>query len=225
MSRYLMTHSLLRSWLYLMKENPFENMTTERNPMEEFMLVLRREPTPEEKPNLSGIDFENLITGILQTKPTAALHRFDSRTKELKETLEVPIEEHPWYPAALRVADFIRDGVLQYKAQKVITVDGMELVLYGRLDALKAGHIYDIKFSPGYERGKYIDSTQHPVYLELIPEAEDFTYIVSNGSEVWTERYRRDETRSIYPIIGDFLSWLRMQGLINLYREKWGALK
>ena len=45
MGRYLMTHSLLASWLYTMKENPYEDMTTERDPMGEFMLTLRREPT------------------------------------------------------------------------------------------------------------------------------------------------------------------------------------
>ena len=37
MGRYLMTHSLLASWLYTMKENPYEDMTTERDPMGEFM--------------------------------------------------------------------------------------------------------------------------------------------------------------------------------------------
>ena len=46
MGRYLMTHSLLSSWLYTMKGNPYEDMTTERDPMAEFMLTLRREPTP-----------------------------------------------------------------------------------------------------------------------------------------------------------------------------------
>ena len=225
MSRYLMTHSLLSSWLYLMRENPYEDATTERDPMAEFMQTLRREPTPVTQPIQNGIDFEDLVTAILQRRVSAVLHRYDSRTKELKDELSVPTEEHPWYPAALRVADFIRGGVPQYKAQKTVTVDGVELVLYGRLDALKAGGIVDIKFSTGYDRGKYFDSTQHPVYLELIPEAEDFTYIVSNGSEVWTERYRRDETRSIYPVIEDFLSWLRTLGLMDLYREKWEALK
>ena len=97
-------------------------------------------------------------------------------------------------------------------------------VLYGRLDVLKAGGIYDIKFSKGYDRGKYFDSTQHPVYLELIPEARHFTYLISNGTEVWSETYRRDEAPNIYPIITDFLDWLAAQGLLDLYREKWLAL-
>ncbi len=80
----------------------------------------------------------------------------------------------------------------------------MDVVLYGRLDALKAGTIYDIKFSKGYERGKFYSSTQHPTYMLLIPEAQTFSYLVSNGMDVWTECYRRDETPDIRPIISDF---------------------
>ena len=44
MGRYLMTHSLLASWLYTMKENPYEDMTTERDPMGEFMPPQKRSP-------------------------------------------------------------------------------------------------------------------------------------------------------------------------------------
>ena len=62
------------------------------------------------------------------------------------------------------------------------------------------------------------------MYLSLIPEARSFTYLISNGIDVWTEQYRREETLSIYPIIADFLDWLTVQGLMGLYREKWLAL-
>ena len=100
---------------------------------------------------------------------------------------------------------------------------GLTIVLYGRLDVLLAGGIYDIKFSKGYDRGKYFDSTQHPTYLELVPEAEHFTYLVSNGTDVWQEKYRRKETPSILPIISDFLDWLTARDLLELYQEKWLA--
>lgn len=46
MAAYLITHSLLSSWLHLIRENPYEDLTTEGDPLAEFMLVLRREPTP-----------------------------------------------------------------------------------------------------------------------------------------------------------------------------------
>ena len=100
----------------------------------------------------------------------------------------------------------------------------MDVVLYGRLDALKAGTIYDIKFSKGYERGKFYSSTQHPTYMLLIPEAQQFSYLVSNGMDVWTECYRRDETPDICPIISDFFDWLDAFGLMNVFKEHWKAL-
>ena len=81
--------------------------------------------------------------------------------------------------------------------------------------------ITDIKFTKSYDVGKYFDSTQHPMYFEIVPEAKSFTYLASNGSAVWPETYRRDETRSIFPIISDFFDWLRATDLMGLYQEKW----
>lgn len=65
MGRYLMTHSLLASWLYTMKENPYEDMTTERDPMGEFMQTLRREPTLTTEAMQNGIKFEDMVTDII----------------------------------------------------------------------------------------------------------------------------------------------------------------
>lgn len=113
---------------------------------------------------------------------------------------------------------------MQYRANKTIVVGGLTLVLCGRLDCLKAGDIKDIKFSSSYDRGKYFSSTQHPTYFEIVPEAKTFTYLVSNGSEVWTERYYREETPSIIPTISDFLEWLDALELAPLYKKKWLAL-
>lgn len=202
MARYLMTHSLLSSWLYTMRENPYEDMTTERDPMEEFLMVLRREPTPTTEAMQKGILFEDMVTAITRGAG-------DSKDR--------------WYGAASKVAAIVGGGLLQYRAKKVIVVGGMSIVLYGRLDCLKAGTVYDIKFSGSYDRGKFQSSTQHPTYLEIVPEAKDFVYLVSNGSEVWTETYRREDTPDIRPIISDFLDWLRAVDLMQVYREKWVA--
>ena len=65
MAAYLVTHSLLSSWLHLIRENPYEDLTTEGDPLAEFMLVLRREPTPRTEAMQNGIDFENLVTAIV----------------------------------------------------------------------------------------------------------------------------------------------------------------
>lgn len=206
MSRYLMTHSLLSSWLYSMKSNSYEDSTTERNPREEFLAVLRREPTPTTEAMQNGIDFEDTVNALALHQPLTARNA------------------DKWYDAAFNIAQYVGGGFSQYRAKKTIQVQGLSILLYGRLDWLKAGNIIDIKFSKGYERGKYVDSTQHPVYMELVPEATVFTYKVSNGVEVWTETYRRDETPSIYPIISDFLDWLQAQGLMEVYKEHWLAL-
>lgn len=202
MSRYLMTHSLLSSWLYAMSENPYEDMTTERDPMAEFMQVLRKEPTEQTDAMAKGIAFEDLVTDVVNGTAYSG---------------------HRWIDAAVKVADRVTGGCLQFKAKKEIEVSGLRLVLYGRLDCLKAGEIIDIKFSSSYERGKYFSSTQHPTYMEIVPEARKFTYIVSNGSEVWSETYLREEIPDIRPVIKDFLAWLADRDLLDLYKEKWEA--
>lgn len=202
MKRYLVTHSLLASWLYAMKSNPYEDMTTERNPMEELMLTLRREPTPTTEAMQNGIAFEDMVTDIMAG-------RFDLAAK--------------WHAAAAEVADYCTGGVLQFKVKQETEVAGIPILLYGRLDCLKAGEVIDIKFSKSYDRGKYITSTQHPTYLELVPEAHSFTYLVSNGTEVWRETYRRDETPSIFPTIHMFFDWLQTSGHMELYKQHWGA--
>ena len=201
---YLMTHSLLSSWLYAMKSSPYEDLTSERDAYGDFLKTLRREPTETTQAMQNGIDFENMVTDIVNG-------------------VEVDSDEK-WYDAACKVAKIVSGGQLQYKAKKQIVISGIPILLYGRLDVLKAGEIIDIKFSSGYERGKYFDSTQHPVYLELIPEAYQFTYLITNGSDVWKETYRREETHSIIPTIAYFLSYLKDSGLWEEYAKHWEAL-
>ena len=202
--RYLMTHSLLSSWLYSIKANPYEDMTTERDPEEEFLRVLRREPTPVTEAMENGNKFEDMVTRIAAG--------------------EDDFRDEPWHDAAVKCAQIVKGGAVQYKAKTEIVVSGVKILLYGRLDFLKAGMVIDTKFSKGYERGKYFDSTQHPTYLKLIPEADSFMYLVSNGSEVWTEVYRRDETPDIVPVIEDFFSYLEERGLMDVYKSHWAAV-
>lgn len=201
---YLMTHSLLSSWLYAMKNNPYEDATTERDPYAEFLQTLRREPAETTEAMRNGIEFEDMVTKIAAGVDVSPSHK--------------------WYLAASKAAEYVKDGIYQYKAKKEITVSGMDILLYGRIDFLKAGKVIDTKFSKSYERGKYLDSTQHPTYLRLIPEAVEFVYLVSNGTEVWTEPYRRDETADIEPVIADFLSFLTEKGLMDTYKEHWEAM-
>lgn len=222
MARYLMTHSLMSSWLYAIKENPYEDATSEHDHLAEFVDTLNRVEMPPNAARINGVTFENLVTAILHRAATFDYCEMNEKTGEVQQ-FHIQAVDHKWYDTAYKVAQIVSGGVFQYRASKTIEVGGLTLVLYGRLDALKSGEIYDIKFSKGYDRGKYQDSTQHPTYLELVPEARGFTYIVSNGTEVWTERYRRDETPAIIPTIADFLDWLLAMGFMDTYKEKWLA--
>lgn len=225
MSRYLMTHSLLGSWLRSMQESKFDegDDPEKETALEEFMHTLRREPSKRSPAMQSGIDFENLVTAILTGQQKAEYH---STSKDGTQTLHVyDLPEHPWYAAAFKVAQMVDGAKLQYVAKKEVTVCRMDLLLYGRLDAMKEGRIFDIKFSGSYERGKFHDSTQHPMYYRLVPEIMNFTYVVSNGYDVWTEVYWFDEIPRIEPVITDFLQWLQEMNLMDTYKEYWGALK
>ncbi len=202
MPAYLLTHSLLSSWLYSLRENPYEDMETEKDAREEFMKVLRREPVDVTEAMQNGIEFENLVTACIQNAGDRS---------------------NKWFDAASAVASELRGAQLQFVASKRVLIAGQEYVLYGRFDALKAGVISDIKFTKSYDKGKYFDSTQHPMYMFLMPTAQEFTYIVSNGSGVWHETYTREETKDIFPIITAFLAWLEDAGLLDLYREHWTA--
>lgn len=223
MARYIITHSLLRAWLYAIKDNPYADATNEKDSMSDFLAVLRREPTSTTPAMQMGNDFEDLVTAIVTGAPTARYHEQKCGSYELVETWPL-VTEHPWFEAAQEVAKYAKGGQLQYAAKKVVTVEGMELVLCGRLDILKAGIIYDIKYATKYERGKFYDSSQHPVYFELVPEATTFTYLVSDGTNVWTEAYYREDAPSIFPTIASFLNWLQVTGYMAIYKNKWLAL-
>ena len=205
MEKYMITHSLLSSWLYAMKDNPYSDAESEpEDPLADFRRVLNREPTETTESMQNGIDFENLITDLC----------FGEQADK----------DGTWLEPAQIIADIIQGGQLQVKCGKTVQVDGMSIFLYGRLDALKAGTIYDIKYSKGYERGKFYESTQHPMYFELVPEACSFSYLVSDGRSFWSETYRRDETQSILPTVAAFLDWLASVGLMDTFKAKWLAL-
>lgn len=200
--RYMVTHSLLNSWNYALKENPYEDASSERDPMADFMATLRREPIPVNEAMQNGNDFEALVTSILEGRGTPA---------------------HRWDEAARAVATRIKGAQLQHKASRTVRVGNMDVFLYGRLDALKAGVVYDIKFSQNYDIGNYYDSTQHPMYMTLVPAATDFVYLVSNGTNVWMEHYTRENTPDILVTVQQFFDWLTTMGLMDTYKEHWEA--
>jgi len=210
MARYLMTHSLVSSWLYVFSD--FEKYIHDESEktaedyqqaaQRDFLATLRREPTTTTEAMQNGIDLENLVASVCAGEPQP---------------------EHKWLGAAREIAQEVAGGQFQVPVQKDIEVSGLQILLYGRIDCLKAGNIIDIKYTSKYEAGKYYGSPQHHFYMEMAPEAGRFTYLVSNGSRVWREDYAREECRPAAGIIGGFLEYLKTAGLLATYMENWRA--
>ena len=205
MERFLITQSLISSWSYALtcadeyKETAYADFLNALNRIE-------KTTTPEMQ---NGIEFENEV---------------------YREAGGITRTPHPeWENGIKATASVLRGAPVQVKARREMTVGGMNLLVYGILDALKAGTIYDVKFSnksfhSAELAGKYLESAQHPAYFYLVPEADEFIYLVSDGVDLYTERYTRKDTRPFAEIAKEFLDFLDDTGLMKTYREKWAAL-
>ena len=194
MERIRLTQSLLSAWEWSYKKD---------EGYEDFIRALNREKTPPTQAMLDGIRFENCLNGVLNGE-------------------EIPTD-HEWYSVVTEMAGELQGSQQQVVLYKDIEVDGQPLLLHGVLDYLVAGHIYDCKFSKNYHLNKYLNSPQTPMYLALVPEAKDFTYIVSDGKWVYREKYPRDIVPPIEITIRYFLAYLKRQGLFEIFKEKWRA--
>lgn len=203
--KILITQSLLSSWLYQYKAPE----DFEEEARESFLRTLRKEETEPTEAMLNGIRFENGVYALANNPES--------------------LESFPaWLQGTRRIAEIIRGGQIQVKVKREISVDGDEYLLYGVLDALKAGTIYDVKFSntkfgSAEMAGKYLESPQHPAYLYMVPEAYRFIYLCSDGESLYTEEYTRKQTPDIGGIIRDFRRYIRETGLEEALREKWTA--
>lgn len=194
-SRFLMTQSLLSSWLWLYKA------TDQEKAQADFLRVLERRKERPTGPMLDGIQFENMVTACCDGSP--------------------PDPAHKWAGGVQAVSEVVRGGQFQVSASVRRRIAGTDFVLYGRLDALKASVIYDIKFSRSYTPGKFLDSPQHPMYFECCPEARRFVYLVSSGADLCREEYRREETPPIESTVRQFMAYLKGAGLLGIYYKNW----
>lgn len=205
MTRYLITQSLLASWNYVF--SCYE--TNQDSAYNDFLDALGRKKRATTPAMQNGIDFENEVY------------------KEAKGAKRSP---HPkWEKGIKAVADIIKDAPTQIKVQRELQVSGYTLLVYGILDSLKAGTVYDVKFCnksfhTAELAGKYLDSPQHPAYLYAVPEAQKFTYLVSDGTDLYTESYTKNNTKPFEDIAKSFIFFLETSGLMPLYKEKWKSL-
>lgn len=198
----LITQSLLSSWGYMF--NCWED--GQEQAKEDFMRSLNREPIPANEAMQAGIDFERAAYAEAAGKP------------------------HPDYPkwesGIRQVADIIRGGQVQVSVKRPIIVDGTRFLIHGVLDVLKAGIIFDVKykvksFGSLDLAGSYLESPQHPAYFYLVPEAREFRYLVSDGTDLYVETYTRQITPFIGDIIAEFKTSITAMGLFDLYKAKW----
>lgn len=221
MARYLITQSLLSSWNYMF--DCFEGCEEEAR--EDFIRTLQREKGEQTEAMLKGIAFENLAYSIADGSFRPAYQMSFPCNPNSGEPMESKIYP-PGYQGACKVAEIIKGAPVQVKAQREIVVGDMTFLVYGILDALKAGTIYDVKFKNKSFgsldlAGSYLDSPQHTAYFYLVPEATEFKYLVSDGTDIYIEPYRREDTPFIGDIIYEFIDSLAGWGLLDLYKEKW----
>ena len=196
------TKTLLESWRYCF--SCYEGY--EEEAYADFLRTLRREPSETTEAMMNGLTFEDRVYRAAAGKTI----RSDAK----------------WREGALKVAEVIKGAQIQVPISRPIEVDGTTYLLKGVLDALKAGVIYDVKFlnkSLGSTDvyGKWLNCTQHPAYFYLVPEAHEFQYVGSDGNDVYIETYQRDQTPYIGEIIHDFLEFLKGEGLMDVFAERW----
>lgn len=188
------TQSLLSAYWYVFK--------TESG-WDDFLTTLHREKKQPTSAMLDGIQYEGVLNSVLSG-----------------EHLD---PDHKWYRPIMEMAVELYDSQQQVNLFRDVTIDGQPVLLHGALDFLRAGHIWDCKFSRSYHLNKYhwTNTPQTAMYLALVPEAKDFTYIISDGTYVYRERYPRDIVPPIEPSIKQFFEFLKKNNLWNTYQEKW----
>ncbi|MCK9577310.1 MAG: hypothetical protein M0R51_15510 [Clostridia bacterium] len=161
---------------------------------ESFLNALNRVKTPTNEAQQAGIDFENKCYAGVVA------------------------------PETEEIIKIITGGTYQMSVKKIIKVNDLNIMLYGRFDCVKGDTIYDIKksMSSYYTANKYFHTAQQSIYLELLPKAKKLIYLFNdkNGS-TYQEQYNREDVRSAESLIRAFIEDLKLQNLYNLFLEKW----
>lgn len=132
-----------------------------------------------------------------------------------------------------------KNGSYQVKVSK----EYEDYLLYGIIDCLKGGIIYDYKYTKNYDVGKFFNNHQTLMYLEMIPEAKKMVYLITNKFEkiehpdinfkdiakveyevgdIFKEEYTKDLfPETIESVLHKFIEWLKAYNLYGLYTEKW----
>lgn len=201
MTKYLITPSLLGSFAWYLSDESEDA----RQKFLNTLAKVRTETTPAQQ---RGIDFENNIKQIC-----------DENLFDCQEVID-SIPQHE-----LEIAEIVKGGLWQQSVKKELKIGNQEFLLYGRTDVIKRNTIYDIKFTSNYELGKFLDSSQHLIYL-YCSGLPNFSYLISDGKDWWREDYHNhagveDEIKSK---VSDFLSYLENdKEAKEMFINKWGS--
>ena len=208
MAQYKITQSLLNSWNYAYSchEECFDSA------IQSFLCALRCEQEVLSEEQQEKIDngkaFENMVYASASGLPC-----------EINKK---------WERGISQIVDIVKGAQFQVRIHKPITVNGMRFEIHGVLDALRSGVIYDIKFkntSFNSEKcnpvGAHLYSPQHPFYFYLVPSAEKFIYVISDGDDIYLEQYLPEETVSAEKIISEFMRFLESSNLMDEYKTHW----
>lgn len=186
------TQTLLSAWQYsFISDSGYED----------FLGTLYRDKKPPTQAMLDGQHFENIVNAHLDGEKIPSDCDYANCVEEITQEL---------WGAQQQVSLF-----------KDLKVGGEDILIHGVLDFLKAGVIHDTKFSKTYDVGKYFDSPQAPMYLELVPEAYKFQYIICDGKYVYRETYRRGDQDPIEVKVEQFLNYLDKHQLFEIFEDKW----
>ena len=133
--------------------------------------------------------------------------------------------EEDCYKGLTDASPIIKGGAFQIVGKKNVVVDNVPFLMYGRLDVLKNGIIYDIKRVTRYATQKYLHSAQHGFYLDLFQDANQFTYLAFDGNKLHQETYYRGQYKPTEAILSDFIQWLRENNLWDVYAILWSSKK
>lgn len=197
---YWLTQSLLSSWIYYLNADEDRLQAAWGS----FVSTLRRDKKEPTQTMQDGILFEDMVNRLVAG-----------------EALENNVPNAKWDAAARRFAGRCAGGLSQVPVTGDLSVAGMDFVLYGIADYVKAGLIMDIKKVTRYEYGKYQHSPQHPMYLHLLPEAKRFDYLIFDGSNCHIETYRLEDCNPIDQTISEFIRFLKDTGWLDIYKQFW----
>ena len=200
------TQSLISAWDYW---NSSADETRDEA-YASFLAKLRREPSPDNVKTANGHFFEDAIRAEVEGKPFPS---WLLRQKGMEEGVTT-------------ISSMLHGATFQAHLFRRFTVGSHEMLLHGVADAIKAGTIYDFKlktksFHSTYLPGSYINSSQHPAYFFAMPEAREFVYLVSDGCDLYTERYIPSEVTPFPVIATEFIGSLKALGLFDTYRKHW----